>query len=324
MKAIALFSGGLDSTLAIKIIQEQNIDIEAVYINVGFESDFNKIEKLKQLVDEIEVGFRSIDIRDKYIQDILFSPKYGYGKNFNPCVDCHANMIRVAKQYMQDSGANFIISGEVLGQRPMSQTKEGLMKIQKISEEEGLVLRPLSAKLLEPTIPELKGWVDREKLYDIYGRQRDKQFELVKKYNLKNYESPSGGCLLTDANFAIKLKDFVSDKKLEVEDIDILKVGRHMRVNGYTFILSRNKDENQILKSYTLDKFKILRPINIPGPIGLLDSKADYDTKQLASNILLTYTKANEGEVSIGDEIFGAKSFDSKDEIKKYLLLGDR
>ena len=324
MKAIALFSGGLDSTLAIKIIQEQNIDIEAVYINVGFESDFNKIEKLKQLADEIGVGFRSIDIRDKYIQDILFSPKYGYGKNFNPCVDCHANMIRVAKQYMQDSGANFIISGEVLGQRPMSQTKEGLMKIQKISEEEGLVLRPLSAKLLEPTIPELKGWVDRERLYDIYGRQRDKQFELVKKYNLKNYESPSGGCLLTDANFAIKLKDFVSDKRLEVEDIDILKVGRHMRVNGYTFILSRNKDENQILKSYTLDKFKILRPINIPGPIGLLDSKADYDTKQLASNILLTYTKANEGEVSIGDEIFGAKSFDSKDEIKKYLLLGDR
>ena len=324
MKAIALFSGGLDSTLAIKIIQEQGIEVEAVYINIGFESDFEKIEKLKALAEEIGVSFKSIDIRDKYIQDILFSPKYGYGKNFNPCVDCHANMIRVAKQYMQDSGASFIISGEVLGQRPMSQTKEGLIKIQKISQEEGLVVRPLSAKLLEPTVPEIKGWIDREKLYDIYGRQRDKQFELVKKYNLKNYESPSGGCLLTDANFAVKLRDFVSDKKLEVEDIDILKVGRHMRINGYTFILSRNKDENQILKSYTLDKFKILRPINIPGPVGLLDNRADEETKKLASDILLTYTKAKEGQVSVDDEVFDAKAFDSKTEIQKYLLLGNK
>ena len=324
MKAIALFSGGLDSTLAIKIIQEQGIEVEAVYINIGFESDFEKIEKLKTLAEEIGVSFKSIDIRDKYIQDILFSPKYGYGKNFNPCVDCHANMIRVAKQYMQDSGASFIISGEVLGQRPMSQTKEGLTKIQKISQEEGLVVRPLSAKLLEPTIPEIKGWIDREKLYDIYGRQRDKQFELVKKYNLKNYESPSGGCLLTDANFALKLRDFVSDKKLEVEDIDILKVGRHMRLNGYTFILSRNKDENQILKSYTLDKFKILKPINIPGPVGLLDSRADEETKKLASDILLTYTKTSQGQVSVDDEVFDAKAFDSKTEIQKYLLLGNK
>ena len=229
-------------------------------------------------------------------------------------------MINVAYDYMQKVGAKFIISGEVLGQRPMSQKLDGLKKIEKLVIKPDIVIRPLSAKLLPPTIPEIEGWVDREKLYDISGRERKTQIELAKKFGLKNYESPAGGCLLTDRNFSNKLKEFIKHYKLDVDEIDILKVGRFLKVNNSIMILSRNKDENPILKSYKGDKFYKMYPINIPGPIGLLTKDADNETKKLASKIVLTYTKANKGVVGISGENFEVESFNSKDEIKKFML----
>jgi tRNA-specific 2-thiouridylase len=320
MKAIALFSGGLDSCLAIKIIQNIGIEVEAVNINTGFESNFEKEEYLKKTAEDLGVKFTSIDSRQQFLDEILFTPKYGYGKNFNPCIDCHANMINVAYNYMKEVGAKFIISGEVLGQRPMSQKLEGLNKMQKLVKEPEIVVRPLSAKLLPPTLPEIKGWVDREKMYDISGRERKVQMQLAKKFGLKNYESPAGGCLLTDRNFSNKLRDFIKTRNLEVTDIDILKVGRHLIVNEKKVIISRNKDENPILKAYNGDKFLKMFPIGVPGPVGLIESDANDETKKLASRILITYTKADKGIVGINGENIEAESFESRDKIKEFML----
>jgi tRNA-specific 2-thiouridylase len=320
MKAIALFSGGLDSCLAIRIIQHMGIEVEAVNINTGFESNFEKEEYLKKTADELGVKFISIDSRAQFLDEILFTPKYGYGKNFNPCIDCHANMINVAYNYMKEVGAKFIISGEVLGQRPMSQKLDGLHKIEKLVIEKEIVVRPLSAKLLPPSLPEINGWIDREKMFDISGRERKIQMELAQKFGLKNYESPAGGCLLTDRNFSNKLRDFIKSRKLEVEDIDILKVGRHLNVNGKKVIISRNKDENPVLKAYNGKNFIKMFPIGIPGPVGLIESDADEESKKLASKIMLTYTKADKGIIGINGENFEVESFESKDKIKKFML----
>jgi tRNA-specific 2-thiouridylase len=320
MKAIALFSGGLDSCLAIKIIQEMEIEVEAININTGFESNFEKEEYLKKTAKDLRVKFTSIDSREQFLDEILFTPKYGYGKNFNPCIDCHANMINVAYKYMKEVGAKFIISGEVLGQRPMSQKLDGLHKIEKLVKEPEIVVRPLSAKLLPPTLPEIKGWIDRKKMYDISGRERKVQMQLAKKFGLKNYESPAGGCLLTDRNFSNRLKDFIKTRNLEVNDIDILKVGRHLVVNNKKVIISRNKDENPILKAYNGDKFLKMFPIGIPGPVGLIESNADEDTKKLASKILITYTKADKGIVGINGENIETESFENRDKIKEFMI----
>ena len=320
MKAVALFSGGLDSCLAIKIIQNMGIEVEAVNINTGFDSNPQKEKYLKKTAEELGVKFTSIDVREQFLEEILFTPKYGYGKNFNPCIDCHANMINVAYNYMKEIGAKFIISGEVLGQRPMSQKLDGLQKIQKLTKEPEIVVRPLSAKLLPPTLPEIKGWIDREKMYDISGRERKIQIELAKKFGLKHYESPAGGCLLTDRNFSNRLKDFIKTRKLEVEDIDILKVGRHFNINNKKVIISRNKDENPILKDYKGNKFLKMFPIGIPGPVGLIENNSDKETKKLAAKILLTYTKAKNGIVGINGENFEVESFENKSEVKQFMI----
>jgi len=320
MKAIALFSGGLDSCLAIKIIQNMGIEVEAVNINTGFESNFEKEEYLKKTAEELGVKFTSIDTREQFLDEILFSPKYGYGKNFNPCIDCHANMINIAYNYMKKVEAKFIISGEVLGQRPMSQKLDGLNKMQKLLKKPEIVVRPLSAKLLPPTSPEIKGWIDREKMYDISGRERKIQMELAEKFGLKNYESPAGGCLLTDRNFSNRLRDFIKTRKLEVADIDILKVGRHFKINDKKVIISRNKDENPILKAYNGDKFLKMFPIGVPGPVGLIERNSDEETKKLAAKILLTYTKAKNGVVGINGENFEVESFENKNEVKEFMI----
>ncbi|GAB6073830.1 argininosuccinate synthase domain-containing protein [Nautilia lithotrophica] len=319
MKAIALFSGGLDSALAIKLIQDQNIEVEGVYIDVGFESNKQKIEHLQKLANELGIKLTILDVKEQYIKEILFNPVYGYGKNMNPCIDCHANMIRVAKEYMKKTDAKFIISGEVVGQRPMSQRLPALNAVNKLANAEGFVLRPLSAKLLPPTIPETKGWVERDKLLGISGRDRKTQLELAKKYGLENFESPGGGCLLTDINFSKRLKDFSKTLQLTPDEIDILKVGRHFNIDGIKVIISRKAEENPVLKEYKGTLFEKMYPKGFPGPVGLIQKNSDNTTKQLAADMLISYTRENEGEVLIGDKIFKATKKDKK-EFAKYLI----
>jgi len=319
LKAISLFSGGLDSILAIKVIQEQNIEVEGIYVNLGFEANKEKITYLQNMAKKIGIKLHIIDKRKEYIDNILFNPVYGYGKNFNPCIDCHAFMIRSAKEMMDKLSAKFIISGEVVGQRPMSQRLPALKSVNKLSKADGLILRPLSAKLLPPTIPEIKGWVDREKLLDISGRDRKRQLELAKKYGLENFESPSGGCLLTDINFSKRLRDYSSNLQLTPDEIDILKVGRHINYNGYKIIISRNKDENPTLKEYQGDKFIKMFTKGFPGPVGLVQADAPEDIKKKAADFMVSYTKFDKGDIIIANLTYEGQKIDKK-EIQQYII----
>jgi len=325
MKAIALFSGGLDSTLAIKLIIDQGIEVLAVNINTGFGSTKDRLEHMQSMCDQVGAELRIIDIQSEYLQDVLFDPKHGYGKNFNPCIDCHAKMFAVAKRIMEDEGASFLISGEVMGQRPMSQNKEALQTVLNESNCDGLLLRPMSAKALAPTIAELNGWVDREKLEGITGRSRDRQLEMVKEIGLDNFESPGGGCLLTDENFGKKMFDFIKYDKFEVKDIPLMKFGRHFRLaEGAKLVVGRNKEENGYLQDINNDKFCHIRTVGLPGPHAMLSKNASDADKELATKIVLTYCKTNvENEYIIsydGTEMQGSP-FASREDIKPFTIL---
>lgn len=324
-KAIALFSGGLDSTLAMKLIIDQGIDVIACNINTGFGSTKDRYDHMKSMCDQVGAELRIIDIQSEYLQDVLFSPKHGYGKHFNPCIDCHAKMFEVAKRIMADEGASFLISGEVLGQRPMSQNKDALQTVLNESNCDGLLLRPMSAKLLAPTIAEQEGLVDREKLEGIMGRSRDRQFELATKFGLKDFESPGGGCLLTDANFATKMRDFIAHDTFEIKDIPVLKYGRHLRLpEGAKLVVGRNKEENEKLQEIVNDKFIHVRTVGIPGPHSLLSSNATQNDKELAARVVLTYCKTKEDEkytISFDNVEIESSPLSSRDEIKPFTIL---
>jgi len=231
MRALALFSGGLDSLMAMKLVIEQGIEVIALHFETGFggaKDAYEKQENLRRLTDKIGAKLEIVDVKDEYIQKVLFDPKYGYGKNFNPCIDCHANMFRIALSLLQKYDAKFVITGEVIGQRPMSQRADAIKNVTKLAgDEESLILRPLSAKLMQPTKPELEGWVDREKLLGVSGRNRDVQLNLAKEWGFSEFESPGGGCLLTEEAMAKKIREHLKYDEFIVEDIDILKVGRH-------------------------------------------------------------------------------------------------
>ncbi len=325
MKAISLFSGGLDSTLAIKLLIDQGIEVIACNINTGFGATRDRGEHMKYMCEQVGAELMIIDIQSEYLQDVLFDPKYGYGKHFNPCIDCHAKMFEVAKRIMDDLGASFLVSGEVLGQRPMSQNADALAKVLDLSNCDGLLLRPLSAKMLAPTIAEEKGWVDREKLEGISGRSRDRQLELVKEYDLKDYESPGGGCLLTDENFTKKMHDFVAHDTLEVRDIPVLKFGRHLRLDdGAKLVIGRNKDENGFMQEIDNSKFIHIKTVGIPGPHALLSSSASDADKALAAKIVLSYCKTSaESEYSLDfdGKAVEASPFPTREEASKYSIL---
>ncbi|MBN2870586.1 MAG: MnmA/TRMU family protein [Campylobacterales bacterium] len=300
MKAIALFSGGLDSTLAMKLIIDQGIEVIACNINTGFGSTKDRLTHMQNMCAQVGAEFRSVDIRDEYLREVLFTPKYGYGKHFNPCIDCHAKMFEVAKRLMEEWGASFLISGEVLGQRPMSQNSESLQKVLDLSNCEGLLLRPLSALALTPTIPETEGWVDREKLENIVGRNRDRQMELAEQFGLKDYEAPGGGCLLTDEHFSRKIRDFISHDTFTIEDIPTLKYGRQLRLpEGAKLIIGRNAEENEQLEAIQNPKYLHVTT-ELIGPHSLISANASDNDRTLAAKLILAYCKAGfEGEQTL-------------------------
>ena len=324
MKAIALFSGGLDSTLAMKLIIDQGIEVLAVNINTGFGSTKDRLEHMQSMCDQVGAELEIIDIQNEFLQEVLFDPKHGYGKNFNPCIDCHAKMFAVAKRIMEAEGASFLISGEVMGQRPMSQNKDSLQTVLNESNCDGILLRPLSAKMLKPTIPEEKGWVDREKLEGITGRNRDRQLEMVKEIGLENFESPGGGCLLTDEHFGKKMFDFIKYDKFEVKDIPVMKFGRHFRLkDGAKLVIGRDREENQHLQAIENDKYYHIRTVSLPGPHSLLSKNASEDDKLLASRAILTYCKTElDKDYTLsfdGDEVV-AKRLNSRVDMKEFSI----
>ena len=277
IKAISLFSGGLDSILATRLILEQSIEVEAVNFKTAF---YNCIDKARSAAAELGIKFKAFEVNHDFFK-VLKSPRYGYGSNLNPCIDCHIFMIRRAGQYMQESTAQFLISGEVLGERPMSQNKTALKTIEKNSGLEGFLLRPLSAKLLEPTIVEKKGLVDREKLLAIEGRSRKPQIQLARQFGIDNYSSPAGGCLLTDPAFADRMKDLMGHKRnFEVNDVELLKVGRHFRLEEKVkLIVGRNKEENDKLSALARKGDLYFYPTRAKGPVGI--GRGTFDRKQI-------------------------------------------
>ena len=325
MKAIALFSGGLDSTLAMKLIIDQGIEVLAVNINTGFGSTKDRLEHMQSMCDQVGAELRVIDIQSEYLQDVLFDPKHGYGKNFNPCIDCHAKMFAVAKRIMEAEGASFLLSGEVMGQRPMSQNKDALQTVLNESNCDGLLLRPMSALRLTPTIAEEKGWVDRDKLEGITGRSRDRQLELAKEIGLDDFESPGGGCLLTDENFGKKMFDFIKYDKFEVKDIPVMKFGRHFRLeDGAKLVIGRNKEENEYLQNIDNDKYYHIKTVGLPGPHALLSKNATKEDKELSANAVLTYCKTsvdNSYTLSYDGEEVTSSPFTSREAMKPFTIL---
>ena len=299
MKALALFSGGLDSMLSMKIISDQNIEVVALYMDTGFGVDEEKHEVLRRRAALAGANLKVVDMRNEYLRDVLFNPKYGYGKQFNPCIDCHGYMFKTALNMLKSENANFIITGEVVGQRPMSQRRDALFQVKRLADDEDdLVLRPMCAKLLPPTKPEREGWVDRERLLDISGRDRKPQLALAKEFGFEDFATPGGGCLLTIESFAVKIKDYLKFDK-EMRDIDVtwLKLGRHLRlVDGAKMIIGRDESDNNALLAHPNDKFeqvKFKESDDIVGAVSFISKNASKADKELAARLALAYTRAS-------------------------------
>ncbi|HID76805.1 MAG TPA: hypothetical protein EYP56_12515 [Planctomycetaceae bacterium] len=291
--AVALFSGGLDSTLAIRILQEQGFQIEALNIRTTF--DCCRVPAA-QAAQSLGVNLTVLSVGDDYI-DLLRHPRYGYGKGMNPCVDCRIYMARMAKRLMDEVGACVVITGEILGQRPMSQKRPDLANIERHSGLEGRLLRPLSAQLLPPTIPEQEGLIDRQRLYGFRGRSRGPLIELARRYGLSEIPPPSTGCALTEVSFAPRVRDLVErDQGAGRWDFELLNVGRHFRLDpDVKAVVGRNEAENASLEIYFRQappgRAAYVRPHNFVGPDVLLSGLVSAKAVRLAGALILRYSK---------------------------------
>ena len=295
-KIVALLSGGLDSQLAVKMMQKQGFDVSAVAIKTPF-CDFDCGRgcgfEIRERADDLNVNLKTVYLGDEYIE-MLKNPKHGFGAGMNPCVDCRAMMFKAAKEHMEDIGAEFIISGEVVGQRPMSQHRPALKTIEKESGLEGKIVRPLSAGLLPPTDPEKDGLIKRENLGMIRGRTRKEQFAMAKEFGIEDPPNAGGGCLLTDPAFGLRAKDlFEHIETPTTNDIDLLKVGRHFRLDEKTkLVVGRNKDENEIIKALALPKDIVMETKDYVGPISLIRGDNAKNFLNFASSVTLRYSDA--------------------------------
>jgi len=300
VKAISLFSGGLDSQLAVKLIQNQCIEVIAITFDSPF---FGANERTKRAARHLGVEWRVEPVGDEYFEKVLKNPVYGYGKNLNPCIDCHAFMFRKAGNLMQELGASFIITGEVLGQRPMSQNRSALNAVDKLSGYRGYIVRPLCGQLLDPTIPEKEGWIDRQQLLDLSGRSRTRQMQLAEKYGIQEYPSPAGGCLLTEENYVRRLKQFMNlIENPRPEHLGILKVGRHFYLQeGLLLAVGRNHSENERLEALATSSDLLLKVTDRPGPVGLLRAILPVDTQSHlnhAGSIVARYSDAKNEDIA--------------------------
>ncbi len=310
VRAVALLSGGLDSTLAVRLLIDQGIEVKALHFYTGFcitetkrrlgqvRSDGQQyVNPALKAAAQLRVPIEIVDISDEYF-NIVLNPKYGYGKNVNPCIDCRIFMLKKAKEIMEREGYHFVVTGEVLGQRPMSQTLPRLRLIEKEAGLDGLILRPLSAKLLKPTIPEEKGWVNREKLLGIRGRSRKVQLELAKKYGL-DYEQPAGGCCyLTDENYAFRfLEAFDKEGSISRDDLLLFAVGRHFRLpSGTKVIVARNEGEVNFLKGFA-GRYSHAYRMDRPGTFALIKGTPAEDELQTIANIIARYSKREQSQI---------------------------
>jgi tRNA-specific 2-thiouridylase len=311
-KAVALISGGLDSMLAVRVMQDQGIYVEGLNFFTGFcvEGHTHAIRKQDRgkrkrnnalwVCERLGVKLHFVDVVDEY-RDVLLNPKYGYGANLNPCLDCKIFMVKRALTWMQEQGFDFIITGEVVGQRPKSQRKDTMPIVQRDSGAEDLLLRPLCAKHLPLTLPERKQWVDRERLFDFCGRSRKPQMALAKKYGLDDYAQPAGGCcFLTDPQYSQKLTDLWTsrgDRAYDLDDIMLLKVGRHLRPRpNFKVIIAREEGEGHFLRGYR-NRFVAIRTLSHGGPEALIDGAPAEQDVALAARLVARYGQGRRCEL---------------------------
>jgi len=310
-KAVALISGGLDSLLAAKVMLEQGVHVEGINFYTGFcvEGHTHAIRKKDKAkpkrnnalwsAEKLGIKLHIIDIIEEY-KDVLINPKHGYGANMNPCLDCKIFMVGKAKEWAEENGFDFIITGEVIGQRPMSQRRETMPVISEESGADDRLLRPLCAQNLPETLPEREGWVNRDELYDFSGRTRKPQMALAQKFGFDDYAQPAGGCcFLTDKAYSVKLTDLWASRgkrDYEIDDIMLLKVGRHIRPKPhFKLIIAREEGENNFLQGYK-KQFITLRTMSHKGPLTLLDGKASDEDLKLASQIVARFSQGRDAE----------------------------
>jgi tRNA-uridine 2-sulfurtransferase len=295
VRAIGLLSGGLDSMLAVKVLQRQGIEVEGIV----FVTPFFGPEAAERAGAILQIPLRVQEITEVYLDRVLTRPRYGYGKNMNPCIDCHAFMFHLAGRRMEASGADFLFSGEVLGQRPFSQNRESLSTVAQLSGYPDSLVRPLSAKRLMETRPEREGRVDRSRLLDLQGRSRKPQMKLAETFGISEYPSPAGGCLLTDPAFSRRLRDLLKhDPSPDVRDLEMLKVGRHLRFDDVSkIVVGRREEENNRLERLWRPGDLRVWVEGIPGPTVLLRSTAESSPEALvfAAGLAVRYSDAAPG-----------------------------
>lgn len=311
-RALAMVSGGLDSILAAKLIKDQGIDV----IGICFRSHFFNEENAKKMVKQIDIPLKVVDFSPAHFE-MVKNPKNGYGKNMNPCIDCHAMMMRYCGQLLEELEADFIITGEVLNQRPMSQNRMALDRVKKESGIESKILRPLCAKMLVPTEMEENGLVDREKLMDIQGRSRKVQMELAEQWGIKEYPSPAGGCKLTEPNYSVRLKELLTfNKDPEERELGLLRVGRHFRVTPNAKVIStRTQDEVALLKKYLGQDDTILLVKDFNGSMVVIIGEATEEVIRFAAKVAIRYSKGkDEPKVTVKYAKFGEQNHGTVDE----------
>ncbi len=299
-KALVLFSGGLDSILAVKVIQEQDVAVEAI----NFTSPFFRCKggtaggepDALRAARELAVPIKVIELGIDFLE-VIRKPRHGYGSGMNPCIDCRIFFLRKAGEYLAECGADFVVTGEVLGQRPMSQRRDAMRLVERECGLEGFLVRPLSARHLPPTIPEQEGWLDREKLLAISGRSRKEQIRLAEELGIREYPNPAGGCLLTEPSFLSKIRDvFDHAEILAPRDFIILKTGRHFRIGPRAkIVIGRNEADNQALETLVRSGDVLLRWADGSSPLGVVTGTFKPALLETAAKIILRYTKARPG-----------------------------
>ncbi len=311
-KAIALLSGGLDSTLAVRLMIDQGINVTAVHFTSVFCNCTPKTAgcrlQARKIAEELDVAIHVIHKGMDYIR-MVERPPHGYGSGMNPCIDCRIYMLRKVKELLPQMGASFVITGEVLGQRPMSQHRNTLRLIERESQLEGLILRPLSAQHFSPTIAEQEGIVDRQRLLDISGRSRKVQINLARQFGIKDYPCPAGGCLLTDKETAARLRDlfdYVQD--YDMADLQLLKIGRQFRLNPLLkVIVGRNREDNEKIRMFAKPGSIIFMPSGFRGPTAFIRGTTDKHSEMAIGRIIARYSQDQLIEYPIEKRIFGSE-----------------
>ena len=301
-KAVILLSGGLDSTLAARMIVDQGIDLYAIHFTSPFctcdravhRSGAGCHSQARIVAERLGIPIQTVSKGEEYL-DIVRSPRHGRGKGMNPCIDCRIFTLRKAKEYMETIGASFLVTGEVLGQRPMSQRDDAMRIIEKYSGCADIIVRPLSARHLSPSLPEREGWIDREQFLGLTGRSRKEQMRLAQEWEIGDYPCPAGGCLLTDRTFSVKVRDLVENEPdFGMFEVNLLKFGRHFRVGSVKAVVAKSEEENRRLEAFCQGKVPVYVSESHPGPSVVVLGGNPEDRMDTLSRILTRYSKADQ------------------------------